>query len=71
MECCSNSNFKDKEEGMEGGKCHDGVDISYLDKFEFNSVYFEITSRCNAKCSYCYNNSTQKVVIFHTKKLLM
>ena len=34
------------------------VDISYLDKFEFNSLYFEITSRCNAKCSYCYNNST-------------
>lgn len=37
----------------------DQVDISYLSKFEFNSIYFEITSKCNAKCSYCYNNSLQ------------
>lgn len=35
------------------------VGISYLDKFEFNSIYFEITSKCNGKCSYCYNNSSQ------------
>lgn len=34
------------------------VEKSYLDKFELNSIYFELTSRCNAKCSYCYNSST-------------
>ena len=34
------------------------VETSYLDKFEFNSIYFELASRCNARCSYCYNSST-------------
>lgn len=33
------------------------VDRLYLSKFEFNSFYFEITSKCNGKCSYCYNDS--------------
>ena len=36
------------------------VSKSYLDRLEFNSIYFEITSKCNGKCSYCYNDSSQK-----------
>lgn len=31
---------------------------AYLNKFEFKSLYLEITSKCNGKCSYCYNNSS-------------
>lgn len=43
---------------MEGEKVMLKVEMSYLDKLEFNNIYFELTSRCNANCSYCYNSST-------------
>ena len=36
------------------------VDKSYLEKFDFSNIYFEVTSRCNAHCSYCYNSSTSR-----------
>lgn len=35
------------------------IGISYLKKFPFDSIYYEITSYCNAKCSYCYNSSSE------------
>ena len=34
------------------------INKAYLNKFEFKSLYLEITSKCNGKCSYCYNNSS-------------
>lgn len=33
--------------------------IPHLERFLFDSIYFEITSYCNGKCPYCYNSSSE------------